>query len=336
MDCPSAPNRFRGLLLMMPPCFPALRLDPDDAGIATPRSTSPLHSEPHATSRPERSNIQSEFWRYVPPKFLSTRRSRTETRVFGGWAAEAAGVSRTLPEPKCKGCTRNAKSADARSTNARSTAFRTRLSREASERHRVAKKMLQNACRIRRCTSDCIHLNGLLPSAATAHTFRMRAYAALSAGGSFFWIPSRCWISCQKETNYGISISGRQRPGSFRPELWHDDARRRRTLSGDGQCAGGRGAPPGRNLRRGGRESLRHRRHLFARQVRRSPRPSVGRSPKGHRPGDERLRPSRSRHQQSRTLPPSYHRSLRGQPAPPRHGLHRPLSGPQLRLADTA
>src|ERR1017187_9686884 len=71
MDCPSAPNRFRGLLLMMPPCFPALRLDPDDAGIATPRSTSPLHSEPHATSRPERSNIQSEFWRYLPPKFLA-------------------------------------------------------------------------------------------------------------------------------------------------------------------------------------------------------------------------------------------------------------------------
>src|ERR1017187_7045551 len=93
---------------------------------------------------------------------------------------------------------------------------------------------------------------GCFPSAATAHTFRMRAYAALSAGGSFFWIPSRCWISCQKETNYGISISGHQRPGSFLAELWHDDARRRRTLCRDGQCAGGRGAPPHRNLRRGG------------------------------------------------------------------------------------
>src|ERR1035438_6499267 len=187
MDCPSAPNRFRGLLLMMPPCFPALRLDPDDAGIATPRSTSPLHSEPHATSRPERSNIQSEFWRYVPPKFLA----RDGPEQKPGYSEAGPLKQRALAE-RCP--SRNAKAApemrnlptrdppmpvlplSVLGSAANPLAFR--LSRPTvCERHRVAKKMLQNACRIRRCASDCIHLNGLLPSAATAHTFRMRAYA---------------------------------------------------------------------------------------------------------------------------------------------------------------
>src|ERR1035441_7675059 len=78
MDWPSAPNRFKGLLLMMPPCFPALRLDPDDAGIATSRSTSQRatcdgHFTVSLTQHPGQNgqNIQSEFWRYVPPKSLA-------------------------------------------------------------------------------------------------------------------------------------------------------------------------------------------------------------------------------------------------------------------------
>src|ERR1035437_6906141 len=240
MDCPSAPNRFKGLLLMMPPCFPALRLDPDDAGIATSRSTSPRatcdgHFTVSLTQHPGQNgqNTQSEFWRYVPPKSLA----RDGPEQKPGYSEAGPLKQRALAE-RCP--SRNAKAApEMRNLPTRDPPMPVLPlsvlgSAAKRERHRVAKKMLQTACRIRRCASDCIHLNGLLPSAATAHTFRMRAYAALSTGGSFFWIPSRCWISCQKETNYGISISGRQRPGSFRPELWHDDARRRRTLSGDG------------------------------------------------------------------------------------------------------
>ena len=49
-----------------------------------------------------------------------------------------------------------------------------------------------------------------------------------------------------------------------------------------------------------------------------------------------RLRPSRTRHQQGRPLPPPHHRSLRGQPAPSRHRLHRSLPVPQLRFAHAA
>src|ERR1035438_7063910 len=184
MDCPSAPNRFRGLLLMMPPCFPALRLDPDDAGIATPRSTSPLHSEPHATSRPERSNIQSEFWRYVPPKFLA----RDGPEQKPGYSEAGPLKQRALAE-RCP--SRNAKAApemrnlptrdppmpvlplSVLGSAAKPLAFG--LSRPpVCERRRVAKKMLQNACRIRRCASAASISMGCFPSAATAHTFRMR------------------------------------------------------------------------------------------------------------------------------------------------------------------
>ena len=96
-------------------------------------------------------------------------------------------------------------------------------------------------------------------------------------------------ILCLRRKIMGIPIVGRQRSGSFGAELRHHDAGRRRTVRRDGQRAGGRGAAPDRNLHRGRRQSVRHGRHLFVRQVGGSARPGAGRAPQGHRPGHQML-----------------------------------------------
>ena len=114
------------------------------------------------------------------------------------------------------------------------------------------------------------------------------------------------------------------------------------TFGGQGKFAArgrdrrGAGHPPGRPLPRPRRHDDRHRRRVLGRPVGGDRRRRHQGPPRPHRARHEGAHADGRRAERRRPLPPPPDRRVRGEPAPPRHRLHRPLPGARVGRADAA